>query len=275
MKPRARDPRSYEEIRALSKSARRSVRTRAVLHDALLETFPAYQYAVDEANELATKHNASTWSVRFFPQRLGTPRHPFVVRSSGGFVSDRDRGSIVTYHTPIELWRYYDTPEADELVRSDRLSADSMKKLKKAARLRKAARQRDPQSSSTVFHGTRRVREIQEHGFVPSRGGEFGPGIYFTDFPPTAAFYALRVATGPDTPTVLATKIQLERPYVVRKIDWIKMTQTRSPSVVIRALKRKGYDGIVGVALNDVDRQIVVWNPDQIDNAATRIHEVL
>ena len=54
-----------------------------------------------------------------------------------------------------------------------------------------------------VFHGTRHARRILEDGFSLSATGEFGPGIYFSTFEPTASFYSSRVASGPEAPAVL------------------------------------------------------------------------
>lgn len=127
----------------------------------------------------------------------------------------------------------------------------------------------------TVFHGTRRSTAILQGGFTPSPSGEFGPGMYLTDNEHTAAFYALRVARGDEPPTVLVTRVRLDKPFIVDKVDWIRMTERRTPRTVQRALKRKGYDGLVGIAINGYERQVIVWDPAQIDDAATRVHAVL
>ena len=115
-----------------------------------------------------------------------------------------------------------------------------------------------------VYHGTRRPREIMATGFRPSTGGEFGPGIYFTERPETASFYAHHVASGTDDPTILTTTVELAFPYTVKKIDWIQKTERRTPGALQRVLRRKGHDGIIGIALNDYERQIIVFDPKSV-----------
>ena len=83
-----------------------------------------------------------------------------------------------------------------------------------------------------VFHGTRNASEILESGFRPSTGGEFGPGIYFTENPHTAAFYALRVARGSEEPRILVADVGLNHPFVVKKIVWLRMTEKRMLCIV-------------------------------------------
>ncbi len=115
-----------------------------------------------------------------------------------------------------------------------------------------------------AYHGTRRASAILAEGFAPSTGGEFGPGVYLTENPDTAALYALYVARGSEAPTILSATITLVNPYVVRKVDWIRQTEKRTPRTVQRALQRKGHDAIIGIALNDVERQIVVFDPKSV-----------
>jgi hypothetical protein len=115
-----------------------------------------------------------------------------------------------------------------------------------------------------VFHGTRRAQEILVGGFVASTGGEFGPGVYFTHNIDTARFYAVHVARGPERPTILEATLVLKNPYVIRKLDWIKKTKRRTPRTVQRELMKRGHDAIVGIALNDYERQIVVFDPAKI-----------
>ena len=115
-----------------------------------------------------------------------------------------------------------------------------------------------------VYHGTRRARDILATGFKPSIGGEFGPGIYFTERPETASFYAHHVARGNEDPTILTTTVELAFPYTVKKIDWIKKTERRTPGTLQRELRRKGHDAIIGIALNDYERQIIVFDPKSV-----------
>lgn len=116
-----------------------------------------------------------------------------------------------------------------------------------------------------AYHGTRRASAVLTEGFMPSTGGEFGPGVYLTENPDTAAFYALHVARGSEEPAILSATVTLANPYVVRKVDWIRQTEKRTPRTVQRALQRKGHDAIIGIALNDVERQIVVFDPAAIE----------
>lgn len=80
----------------------------------------------------------------------------------------------------------------------------------------------------TVYHGTRRASLIVAGGFVPSPGGEFGPGIYFSENPDTASWYASHVARGDETPTIVTTTVDVSRFFEIRKVDWIKRTQRRA-----------------------------------------------
>jgi len=115
-----------------------------------------------------------------------------------------------------------------------------------------------------VFHGTRSAALIIMHGFQPSQGGEFGPGIYFSENPDTAAFYALHVARGAEPPMILTTTVDVDRFYTIRKVDWIERTVKRTPRTVQNALMRQGYRGIIGIALNDYERQIVAFDASTV-----------
>ncbi len=116
----------------------------------------------------------------------------------------------------------------------------------------------------TVYHGTRNPSAILKNGFIASTGGEFGPGIYFSENPDTARFYAEHVARGSEPPTILQTTVDVDRFHTVRKTDWIKRTEKRTPRTVQNALKRKGERGIIGIAINDHERQIVAFDPSVI-----------
>jgi len=115
-----------------------------------------------------------------------------------------------------------------------------------------------------VFHGTRRASRILEDGFSPSATGEFGPGIYFSTFEPTASFYASRVASGPEAPAVLRCEVALEKPFHTTKGEYLRLTERSTPRTVQARLMRQGFDGIVGVGLNGVDVQVVAFYPAQI-----------
>lgn len=119
-----------------------------------------------------------------------------------------------------------------------------------------------PDLSGTFFHGTR-VPGLTR--LKASVGGEFGPGVYLTDFEPTVEMYAERFARGPGEPEVLRVRTSARQPYVVRKTDWIAMTMTRTPREVQAQLKAEGYDSIVGIAINDYEWQLLVFDPDMTE----------
>jgi hypothetical protein len=112
------------------------------------------------------------------------------------------------------------------------------------------------------FHGTRApdIRQLRS-----SRSGEFGPGVYLTDREATAWFYADHVAGGTGEPRVLQARVSIENPFVVKKVDWLQMTERSTPKTVQNRLKRKGYDSIVGIALNDYEYQLVVFDPNDVE----------
>lgn len=114
--------------------------------------------------------------------------------------------------------------------------------------------------SQPFFHGSRHAGLRALHA---SKSGEFGPGLYLTNFEPTARFYATQVARGPDAPTIYRVRVQMPRGAVIlKKLDWLKLTQRRSPKTV-SAKYAQNYDGIIGVALNDYEWQLVVFDPTQ------------
>jgi hypothetical protein len=121
----------------------------------------------------------------------------------------------------------------------------------------------------TLFHGTRNGALIERSGFRSSSGGEFGPGIYLTDFAPTAEFYALRVAHGPEAPSVIKCSVSMSRPFVIAKTDWIALTRNMTPGTVQRRIIDMGYDGIVGLGLTG-QPQVVAFSPQQVKYHSTR-----
>lgn len=114
-----------------------------------------------------------------------------------------------------------------------------------------------------LYHGTR--AEIES--FNASGSGEFGPGVYLTDNPGTAHFYAEHVAKGEGHPSIMPVYASIKNPFRVTKLRWIKMTENQTPRTVQRRLIKKGHDGIIGVGINGVDEQIVAFSPTQIKSA--------
>ncbi len=120
-----------------------------------------------------------------------------------------------------------------------------------------------------LFHGTRRATLIKKNGFAPSTGGEFGPGIYLTAFAPTAEFYALRVASGPEPPAVITCRASIINPFVITKTDWIALTANKTPRTIQRHLVNRGHDGLVGLGLTG-DPQVIVFAPEQVRFVSAR-----
>lgn len=116
--------------------------------------------------------------------------------------------------------------------------------------------------NGVFFHGTRAptIKQLK-----PSQSGEFGPGIYLTGNENTAWFYAKNVAGGSAEPRVLQVRVYANNPFVVKKVDWLRMTERSTPRAVQNRLKEKGYDSIVGVSLNDYEYQVVVFDPADVE----------
>lgn len=111
-----------------------------------------------------------------------------------------------------------------------------------------------------LYHGTK--NEFNQ--FELSKGGEFGSGIYLTDNQDTASFYAEYVSKGEQSPKVINVYANIKNPYVITKQDYIKKTENITPNQFKNRLIKQGYDGIIGIGLNGVDRQIVAFYPNQI-----------
>lgn len=126
---RARDPRSFLELRRLARRAQRSDEMREVLHDALLETFPsAYEKAITEARGFS-ENGLTAWNVWFFPSALnavtrknGTTgwlafeiHRAYVERSDLRASRSRSSGTVnqalVIYETTPTKYLVYEDPE--------------------------------------------------------------------------------------------------------------------------------------------------------------------
>lgn len=114
----ARDPRSFLELRRLAYQAKRSPSYQAVLHDALLESFPrTYQHEINVAeNRAAQRGPYGPQNIWFLPARLTkTTRkyetfHLLFEIHSMDFKPPRDlspgreplyRGAVVVYTTRV------------------------------------------------------------------------------------------------------------------------------------------------------------------------------
>lgn len=118
-----------------------------------------------------------------------------------------------------------------------------------------------------VYHGTRKASLILSEGFAPSTGGEFGPGVYLTESIDSARFWAGVTARGPEAPTIIEAEVDLKNPKRVDKVEWIRLTQSSTPSTVQRRWIKKGHDGILGVGINGMDVQVVAFDPASIRGA--------
>lgn len=119
-----------------------------------------------------------------------------------------------------------------------------------------------------LYHGTRN----SFNSFVPSKGGEYGPGIYIADMQETAKWYADNVSSGTEEAKVLPVYVSMQNPFYVTKADYVKMTERSTPKTVMNRLKKQGYDGIIGTGINGYEKQYIAFSPTQIksvDNAGT------
>jgi len=114
--------------------------------------------------------------------------------------------------------------------------------------------------TQTFFHGTR----TKLTSLRPSPSGEFGPGVYLTSYRPTAQFYAQHVARGTAEPHIVEVTVSVHRPFIVRKVDWLKMTERSTPRTVQKRVMKKGFDCIIGIAINDSEWQLVVFDATQV-----------
>lgn len=107
------------------------------------------------------------------------------------------------------------------------------------------------QEQLLLYHGTRCAGgELR-----PSRGGEFGSGIYLTADESTAWKYAER-AQGKAAPRVLAFRVELRNPFISRGRE---AARSLGPS----KLRACGHDGIIGI-LPGGEKQYIVFDADQL-----------
>lgn len=111
----------------------------------------------------------------------------------------------------------------------------------------------------TVYHGTK--ANIDE--FVPSRGGEYGSGIYFADTPEMAAYFA-RNAKGVEGENIIPANLDIKNPLNVTAYDRDKVR-----GYSIKQLMKKGYDGIVATGLTG-EKQYLAFKPEQVISTITK-----
>ena len=114
-----------------------------------------------------------------------------------------------------------------------------------------------------MYHGT----DAAFGEFVPSKSGEFGPGIYFAPRPGYAQ------AFGDDIKEVY---LKMVNPAVITKDQFFEMTMEQyydeetedmegiGPREAVRRLREKGHDGIIGTGIVPTDMQYVVFDPSQV-----------
>jgi hypothetical protein len=118
-----------------------------------------------------------------------------------------------------------------------------------------------------LYHGTKNTFET----FAPSRGGEYGPGIYLTPDEGAARMYADR-ASGSGEPLVMEVHVDIGNPFCVTKQGWLRMTAGKDRGDVQKKLKAQGYDGIIATGLNGSEKQIIVFAPSQILSAIVVVY---
>ena len=122
-----------------------------------------------------------------------------------------------------------------------------------------------------LFHGT---RQHDITALRPSRGGEYGPGVYLTPHVNSAWQYAFAIAQGTEPPLVLEVDVTLppEKIFEVTKLDWLHMTAGKDRSTVQKKLIKKGFQAILATGLNGYEKQFVLFDPAQA-TIVGRIHE--
>jgi hypothetical protein len=105
-----------------------------------------------------------------------------------------------------------------------------------------------------VYHGSR--ADIGE--FVPSRGGEYGSGIYFSPDEGAAWGYAERAA-GEGGENITPVYLSLKNPFYATERETVR-------SMGVKRLQAKGYDGIIATGPTG-ERQYIAFNPAQIKSA--------
>jgi hypothetical protein len=114
-----------------------------------------------------------------------------------------------------------------------------------------------------LYHGTN--KQIDVRNLNPSRGGEFGPGVYLSDDPNTAYRFGSR--SGEEGTNIIPTIVTMNKPFIVSKLNWSNMIKRVTPMQVQKRLMDQGYDGIIGVGINGMDKQYVVFDPSKIRSA--------
>lgn len=123
-----------------------------------------------------------------------------------------------------------------------------------------------------LFHGTSSSFDV----FAPSRGGEFGPGIYLTSSPQEASGYVGTNATrGNAGENIVPVYARIERPFVVRESAqefWRRFgREGASDADAVQQARLCGHDGII------FDRPVQKWVDGQgvVDTGERQKHFVV
>lgn len=105
-----------------------------------------------------------------------------------------------------------------------------------------------------LYHGTKSA--ITE--FAPSRGGEYGSGIYLTDDPGAAWAYAER-AQGDAGQNIMPVYALIRNPFYATDRNTVRALGPTK-------LQAMGYDGIIATGITG-ERQYVVFRTEQVISA--------
>lgn len=102
-----------------------------------------------------------------------------------------------------------------------------------------------------LYHGTK--SDINQ--FIPSKGGEFGPGVYLSPNPNMANYFA-NISTKGESANIL--------PVVTNANDILMTADKNIPrGLGYKGLTKQGYNSVIGVG-NTGDIQRTVLNPENI-----------
>ena len=109
-----------------------------------------------------------------------------------------------------------------------------------------------------LYHGTK--SDIEE--FIPSKGGEYGGGIYFGETPEQASYFA-KNAKGIEGENIILVNLDIKNPLNVTAYE-----RDKARGKSIKQLEKKGYDGIVATGLTG-EKQYIVFKPEQVISTIT------
>lgn len=98
--------------------------------------------------------------------------------------------------------------------------------------------------------------------FNPSKGGEFGPGVYFADTPEMASYFGGR--NGSEGLNITPATLNMKNPVTITKQEWNALNAKKTPMQIQKMLKDKGHDGIIGIGSNGIDKQYIPFDLDAI-----------